>query len=142
MIPPRNGQITFESFLGESEAAKALRFTIVKKLEYPLLALTLTKAECDYILWELYQEILPKARINRNFSRSMLRAPGGHLGLEFPCLYTQQIVSHVECLLRHGGTDSITGQLLEASIEVAKNRIRSARLIIQSFLPILRVSSH
>ena len=111
------------SFLGESKAAKALRSTIVKKLEYPLLALTLTKEECNHILRPLYAATLPKARINCNFSQAMLRAPGGLLGLEMPCLYTQQIVSHMECLLRHGGTDSITGQLLEASIEVSKTEL-------------------
>ena len=60
------------SFLGESEAAKALQSTIVKKLEYPLLALTLSREECDYILRPLYQSILPKTCINQNFSRSML----------------------------------------------------------------------
>ena len=56
------------SFLGESEVAKALQATIVKKLEYPLLALTLTKEECDHILCPLYIATLPKARINRHFS--------------------------------------------------------------------------
>ena len=108
------------SFLGESEAAKALQTTIVKKLEYPLLALTLTREECNHILRPLYAAVLPKTRINRNFSRVMLRAPGGYSGLEFPCLYTQQVVAHTECLLHHGRTNSITGQLFEATIEVAK----------------------
>ena len=123
------------SFLGESEAAKALQSTVVKKLEYPLLALTLTREECDYILRPLYTAILPKTRINRHFSRAMLRAPGGLLGLEFPCLYTQQVVSHVECLLRHGGNDSITGQLLEATIEVAKTELgQGGSLFQQDFL--------
>ena len=69
------------SFLSESEAARAMVTTIIKKLEYPLLALTLTREECDTILKPLYQTVLPKARINRNFSRKVLRAPSGWLGL-------------------------------------------------------------
>ena len=113
------------SFLGESEAAKALQTTIIKKLEYPLLELTLSRNECDHILWPLYNAILPKTRINRHFSRTVLRAPGGHMGLEFPCLYTQQVTAHVKCLLHHGGTNSITGQLLEASIASGQNRNRT-----------------
>ena len=39
--------------------------------------------------------------------------------MEIPCLYTSQVVEHIECLLRHGGSTSITGQLLEAALEVA-----------------------
>ena len=117
--------------LSESEAAKALQGTIVKKLEYPSLTLTLTKEESDHILRPLYVATLPKAGINQHFSRAMLRAPGGHLGLELLCLYTQQIVSHVECLLHHGRTDSITGQLLEASIKVSKTELGMSGSLFQ-----------
>ena len=48
------------------------------------------------------------------------------MGLEMPCLYTSQISEHVECLIRHGGTDTITGQLLDGMIEVAKAEIGTA----------------
>ena len=108
------------SLLRESESAQALHATIIKKLEYPLLAMTLTREECDDILRPLLRATLPKTRINRNFNRKVLHAPGGLLGLELPCLYTTQVVEHVECLLRHGGSQSITGKLLEAALEVAK----------------------
>ena len=42
------------------------------------------------------------------------------MGLELPCLYTTQVIEHVDCLLRHGGTDTITSQLLDGTIELAK----------------------
>ena len=45
------------------------------------------------------------------------------MGLQFPCLYTQQVIDHVDCLLRHGGTSSILGQLLDATIKRAKVEI-------------------
>ena len=48
------------------------------------------------------------------------------MGLEMPCLYTSQISEHVECLIRHGGTDTITGQLLDGTIEVANAEIGTA----------------
>ena len=82
--------------------------------------MTLTREECDDILRPLLRATLPKAQINRNFSRKVLRAPGGLLGMEIPCLYTSQVVKHIECLLLHGGSTSITGRLLEAALEVAK----------------------
>ena len=45
------------------------------------------------------------------------------MGLEMPCLYTSQVSKHIECLIRHGGSDTITGQLLNGTIEVAKVEI-------------------
>ena len=56
------------SFLSENEAVQALHSTILKKLEYPLLAMTLTREECDQILQPIFKAALPKARINRNFN--------------------------------------------------------------------------
>ena len=114
------------SFLSKSEAARALSATIIKKLEYPLLAMNLTRDECDKILQPLLRASLPKARINRNFNRKVLRAPGGLLGLEAPCLYTTQVIEHVDCLIRHGGTTTFTGQLLDGTIEAAKVEIGAA----------------
>ena len=40
--------------------------------------------------------------------------------LEVPCLHTTQIIDHIKCLIQHGGTLSITGQLLDGTIEQAK----------------------
>ena len=40
-----------------------------------------------------------------------------------PCLYTTQIVEHADCLLRHGSTNSITGQLIEGTLEIAKAEV-------------------
>ena len=108
------------SFLSESKVAQAIQTSIMKKLEYPLLAMTLTHEQCDHILKPLLQTALPQNRINRNFFRKSLRAPGGFLGLNFPCEYTSQIVSHMECLIRRRGQSTITGRLLEGTIEVAK----------------------
>ena len=45
------------------------------------------------------------------------------MGMEMPCLYTSQVSEHIDCLIRHGGTDTITGQLLDGTIEVVKAEI-------------------
>ena len=56
------------------------------------------------------------------------------MGLELPCLYTTQVIEHVDCLLRHGGTKTITGQLLDGNIEKAKVEVGiSGDLLTASF---------
>ena len=37
------------------------------------------------------------------------------MGLELPCLYTTQVNEHIDCLLRHGRTETITSQLLDST---------------------------
>ena len=108
------------SFLRDDEAAQALRTTIYKKLEYPLLALDLTEKECNSIMQPVLHAALPKARLNRHFCRLTLFGPGSHLGLEFNNLYTSQIVAHLEGIIRHGCRDTFTGELIRGSIEAAK----------------------
>ena len=82
--------------------------------------MSLSQEECKDILCPLLRATLPKARINRNFSRNILQAPGGLMGLELPCLYASQVVNHIECLLRYGGSNTFTGQLLKEALEAAK----------------------
>ena len=45
------------------------------------------------------------------------------MGLEIPCLYTNQVIQHIDCLLQHGGTNTIMGQSLNGTIEQAKVEI-------------------
>ena len=108
------------SFLQSSETYKAITTTIMKKLEYPLTALTLTEKECDTVMYPILQSTLPRTHFSRHFCRRTLYAPGGHLGWEFPNLYASQITSHIEAILRHGPRQSITGNLIRESIEHCK----------------------
>ena len=69
-----------------------------------------------------------------NFNRKVLRAQGELLGLEVPCLYTARLAEHVECLVRHGGTRTITGKLLDGTIKDAKVELGvSGQLLTNSF---------
>ena len=109
-----------QSFLQSVETSQAVTSTIMKKLEYPLAALTLSEKECDKIMSPIIRNALPRTHYNRQFCRRTLFAPGSHLGLEFPNLYAIQITSHLEALLRHGPHNSITGKLIRESIEHCK----------------------
>ena len=48
------------------DAWQALNLTVIKKLEYPLLALTLTEEELNYIIAPVLLSGLPRAGICRN----------------------------------------------------------------------------
>jgi hypothetical protein len=50
----------------EKEANAALKTTILKKLEYPLPALTLTEMQCNTIIRPVLSAMLPKAKYNCN----------------------------------------------------------------------------
>jgi hypothetical protein len=56
--------------------------TIMKKLEYPLVAVTLTRKQCDEIMSTLCTTSLPKAGYNHNFPRKALHGPTGLMGGE------------------------------------------------------------
>ena len=56
------------SFLKERDITTAINTTILKTLEYPLLALLLTEKECDDMLRPILHAALPKARYNRHMS--------------------------------------------------------------------------
>jgi hypothetical protein len=100
------------SFLKEPEANAALKTTILKKLEYPLPALSLTEAQCGAIMRPVLLAALPKAKYNHNFPRSPLYGPGSHQGCELHNLYTTQVVEHFNIALRHSPYDTMTGELL------------------------------
>ena len=54
--------------------------------------------------------------------------------IEIPCLYTTQVIEHIDCLLHHGGTETFTGQLLDGTLETAKVELGiSGQLLTNSF---------
>ena len=54
------------------DAWQALTMTSMKRLEYPLLALTLTELECNYIMAPALNAGLPKADICRTNPRALV----------------------------------------------------------------------
>jgi hypothetical protein len=64
-----------KSTLKDHEAHTATNVTIMKKLEYPLVAVTLTRKQCDKIMSTLLSTSLSKAGYNRNFPRKALHGP-------------------------------------------------------------------
>jgi hypothetical protein len=90
---------------------------ILKKLEYPLSALLLTEAQCNAIMRPVLMAALPKAKYDRTFPRSPLYGPGSHQACELHNLYTTQVVEHLDVALRHGPYNTMTGELLQGTLE-------------------------
>ena len=68
-------------------AWRAMNMTVVKTLEYPLVALTLTEEECNYIMTPILEGGLPRSRIFRNIPWVILYGDKYHQGLEIQNLY-------------------------------------------------------
>ena len=94
-----------------------LRQAIWKSIEYVLTATTLSRIEAALLAKELYRPLLPKLGCNRNFPLLLRYNPPFLLGLGLHDPYLEQGLRKLELLLTHGGLDSMTGQLLQSSLE-------------------------
>ena len=97
-----------------------MNMTIMKTLEYPLVALTLTEAECDFIMAPVLAGGLPRAGICRNIPRSVLYGSLDHQGLGMHNLYTTMGLQQIQVLLDNKWKDTVTGQLIRTSLESFK----------------------
>ncbi len=94
----------------------SIRQVLYPKLKYPLIATTLSKAECKDILKPVLNQGLPAMGINRHFLWAVVHGPLKFQGLNN--LYTEQLVMHVATLLQYGiHQDDLMGQLIRANSE-------------------------
>jgi hypothetical protein len=109
------------SFLRKNDAAYALKVTVLKKIEYCLPALNLSKSQCDeLVMMPILQAALSKAGYDRNFPKKVIHGPTSLLGADIHHPYTAQLIAHLDILLRHGGQETITSQLLTGNLEMTK----------------------
>jgi hypothetical protein len=92
----------------------------MKTLEYPLLALTLTERDCAHIMAPILMGGLPACGICCNFPRNVVFAPTKFMGLDLHNPYITMGILHTDLLSSEGQMDSITGDLIRATIEVTK----------------------
>ena len=102
------------------DAWMAMRLTIMKKLEYPLPALTLSEEDCEYIMAPILTTGLPKAGICKSLPRSLLYGNIEHQGLGLDNLYVTMGMSQLVLLLDHTWKKSITGKLMRISMSSLK----------------------
>ena len=104
-------------FLTREEAWHALNSTIVKTLEYPMEAISLTKDQWDYIMAPILKSVLPRSGIVRTFPRDVLYAPDEFTGMGLMHPYYKQYLKHLELALKETIKPTITANLLTAAME-------------------------
>lgn len=109
-----------KSFLKDWEAHTAMKVTIMKKLEYPLLAATLTEPECKKVMAKLLQQALQKAGFNRHFPRAAFYGPGRLMGGEISPLYYTMIGKHISEISGEAPFGTPIGHLIRTRIESCK----------------------
>ena len=117
--------------LNRYDAKTATQTTIMKSLQYPLPALTLSKTQCRKIQNIVINAGLPKSGICRNYPRAALFGPKDEGGLGMDDLYTYQGTSRIAIIQEHLHADTITGEMLRTSIEAAKIEIGIGRNIFE-----------
>jgi hypothetical protein len=103
-----------------NEAWYALNATVMRTLDYPLLALTLTARECSYIMAPILSRGLPACGICRNFPRDVTYAPSKFQGIGLKNPFITMGLARLAALVQEGQAPSIMGQLIRASIEATK----------------------
>ena len=106
--------------LSRYDAWLALNSTVMKTLQYPLLALTLDEDECNKIMSPILMGGLPKLGVTKSMAHALVYAPLKYQGLELHNLYTTLGLSHITGLLNHIWQRTATGKLLLTSLEYAK----------------------
>ena len=108
------------SNLERNSAWTALQSTTMKSLQYPLPALTLSSTECTKIMWNALKRVLPKCGINRRIPRSILYGSTSRQGFGVKDLHLLQGIHHITDIVDHSYKKSITGHLIQDSLEHLK----------------------
>ena len=77
----------------------------------------MTRKEATYLAKELYRPLLPKLGCNRNFPLQLRYNPSFLLGLDLRNPYLEQGLYKLLHLITHREADTITGKLLQTSLE-------------------------
>ena len=103
--------------LPKTHAWLAMLSSVSKKLEYPLVALTLTESQCKSIERPLLQQLLKSLGLSKSFPRVVINGPTNSQGLGRRSIYYVMGEIQTSTLLRHYSENSLTGSMLQASLQ-------------------------
>ena len=119
--------------LNFAECWISLKSGILKSLEYPLMATSLSRAQCQAIMKPLIKAGLPGIHIARNLPLVVRHGPISSQGLQIPDLWILQGIHKLWAYLRHGDQMTITGSLIRASFEQATLEVGINNLLTHSY---------
>jgi hypothetical protein len=89
----------------------------MKTMEYPMVAISLTRDQWDEVMKPLLQAVLPRIGITRSFPRLVVYAPLIRNGLGLLHPHDNQYLKQLQTVMRHGDRLSPTGRMIRASYE-------------------------
>ena len=102
----------------QAEAWFSLQYCVMKSLEYPLTATSLSKAQCEKIMKPIRAAALSALGMNRHLSKTVVHGPQRYQGVGIPELWTVQGILKLWLAIHHGDAKTITGHQLRASMEL------------------------
>jgi hypothetical protein len=108
------GQNIRHSQLTHEDTRKAVKMTIGRTLIYPLKATAFSYTECQQLTSQFLQFALPKSGIVRTAARDLVCLSTAMMGFGYMDFWTYQLAEHIEVLLDHGNSDSLTSQLIHS----------------------------
>jgi hypothetical protein len=105
------------SFLRRNNLLPMISATIQKMMEYPMVVTTFSRRKWDEVMRPILRVALPKAGVCRSFPREAVYGPRRYNGLGVQHPFVLQVSHHINALLRHGLSDSLTGQFLLSNLE-------------------------
>ena len=123
----RSGRLNF------AECWISLTTGILKTLEYPLMATSLSRPQCKAILKPILAAALPSIHIATTLPLVVRHGPLLAQGLAIPDLWVLQGIHKIWAYLRHGDQTTITGQLLRASYEQATLEVGINQLLQSNY---------
>jgi len=100
---------------GTAWAAMATR--IVKSIEWPLVACTLSEKQLRYVISPLIRWGLRSIGVNARLNRDILFGSNKLLGLGFRCPFTSMGIARLQHLVSHCHKKELTGDLLRVSLQ-------------------------
>lgn len=104
-------------FLNKWDAWYAINSTIMKTLEYPMLATTITEKEWDFIMRPIREAGLPKVQVSSKYPKRLMYGPKEFQGLGIMHPFLHQELMHVAACIHEGERETITGELIRAGLE-------------------------
>jgi exonuclease III len=101
----------------KDDAWYCVNTSILRTIEYPLTATSLTAKQCAYIMSPILKAMLPTIHVQRNMPRVLLYSPHRYQGRGINDPWAIQLIKHLLCILRHCGRPTLTGDFINATME-------------------------
>ena len=130
------GNYMKEGSLRHYESWVTLNTTIIKSLEYPLAATTLSQSELRHIVSPAINSGLHCSGFGKHFPRSILYAPYSAQGMALPNLFHTQSIRHVKDIVDQTWRHTPSSKFLLCNLESVKLEAGIDGYLFESTLPI------